>query len=419
MLSEQIRELGESFLESVLEVCAGLSPDEVAIVMDDFEHGRAHLIEVLTNKLQQWTVLPWRLVALGDWDMSRLRDTARKILAEFARCPDEAKHHRITLEWLRPGSLLRADIQALADGETIANLPRLRYRVGEYFFLPTAERRQEGDHSLLHRGSSSRASGPYNSLVLRMPELEKRCKTKAAWRKCSRLYKSLADVKSLAARLGVQRHPLFVRAQRQAETFEVLQCVLYSLDAEAQFAQLEGAKNKRKKKAEELKQAAFGKKARTALSTIAVEDAARVQHIQSMLQPGNLYSVPAAAVQLGRLGQERAPQPAGDGGEALGLDVGSSHIESGQNHSVADADIDADLALGPANENIFFRVISPRPHQGKHVPLPAAAGKRLGQPDISYTVHHAVKHGDAVSVCVEPIRHEAQTASISVTSLLA
>ena len=305
LLSEQIRELGESFLESVLEVCAGLSPEEVAIVMDDFEHGRAHMIEVLTNKLQQWTVLPWRLVALGDWDMSRLRDTARKILAEFARCPDEAKHHRITLEWLRPGSPLRADIHALPDGETIANLSRLRYRVGEYFFLPTAERRQEGDHSLLHRGSSSRASGPYNSLVLRMPELEKRCKTKAAWRKCSRLYKSLADVKSLAARLGVQRHPLSVRAQRvrrgRRKRLQVLQCVLYSLDAEAQFVQLEGAKNKRKKQAEELKQEAFGKKARTAFSTIAVEDAARVQHIQSMLQPGNLYSVPAAAVQLGRL----------------------------------------------------------------------------------------------------------------------
>ena len=142
-----------------------------------------------------------------------------------------------------------------------------------------------------------------------------------------------------------------------------------------------------------------------------MEDAARVQHIQSMLQPGKLYSVPAAAVQLGRVGQERAPQPAGDGGEALELDVGSSHVESGQNHSAVDADIDVDLALGPANENIFFRVISP--------PLPAAAGERLGQPDISFTVHHAVKHGDAVSVCVEPIRHGAQTASISVTSLLA
>ena len=91
-----------------------------------------------------------------------------------------------------------------------------------------------------------------------MPELEKRCKTKADWRKCSRLYQSLADLKSLAARLGVQRHPLFVRAQRERrgrrKLLQVLQCVLYSLDAEAQFAQLEGAKNKRKKKAEELKQ---------------------------------------------------------------------------------------------------------------------------------------------------------------------
>ena len=55
LLFEQIRELAKSFLESVLEVCAGLSPEEVAIVMDDFEHGRAHMIEVLTNKLQQWT----------------------------------------------------------------------------------------------------------------------------------------------------------------------------------------------------------------------------------------------------------------------------------------------------------------------------------------------------------------------------
>ena len=124
-------EVAAATLVEVLQCCNGLSPEETAIVVDDFEFARAHLLEVLTLKLQNWSVLPWRLAALGDWDSSRLQQTAQAILQEFQECDDASKHHRITLHFLAPDSQLRKDIEALAAGQDIAMLPVLRLEMGK------------------------------------------------------------------------------------------------------------------------------------------------------------------------------------------------------------------------------------------------------------------------------------------------
>eukprot|EP00974_Lingulodinium_polyedra_P004381 409491-Lingulodinium_polyedra.AAC.1 len=55
----------------------------------------------------------------------------------------------------------------------MAALPLLNRMVNEMAFVPTAERVQEGKHSILARqGKFRRVSGPYVSLLLRMPEIE-------------------------------------------------------------------------------------------------------------------------------------------------------------------------------------------------------------------------------------------------------
>lgn len=96
VFQEEFAETAKSYLVTVMECCSGLSGEDLLLVVDDFEHGHAHMWEVVTLKMQQWRVLPWKLVALADWDGARLQATAKEILTEFSQCDDQAKHHRIT-----------------------------------------------------------------------------------------------------------------------------------------------------------------------------------------------------------------------------------------------------------------------------------------------------------------------------------
>ena len=115
-----------SSLPSLMAACTSLSPEDTAAIVDDFEHGRAHLLSIVSLKMQPWKVLPWRLVALGDWDEERLKSTAAVILEEFGQCEEQSKHHRITWFFLRPGSALRLGIEGLASGQPMNMFPALR-----------------------------------------------------------------------------------------------------------------------------------------------------------------------------------------------------------------------------------------------------------------------------------------------------
>ena len=78
------------------------------------------------------------------------------------------------------------------------------------------ERRQEGDHSLLNRGSVLRKTGgSYVSMVLRMPEILRLFDPKNGSAE-SELFvaecASIIDPDMMAARLGYLRHPLYKQA---------------------------------------------------------------------------------------------------------------------------------------------------------------------------------------------------------------
>ena len=295
-----------------------------------------------------------------------------------------------------------------------------RHAAAEFFFIPTAERRQEADHALLKAGGKSWASGAYLSLVLRVPELEEICSTPDGWETCSKARSLLQDPSVLATRLGVHRHPLFVRATQEKQSkrkkLQVLQCVLYALDADAQFMRLQDAQKRRKRRAQVLKEKASGKPIKRKWSKERISDVALLQHVQAIFKPGKLYSIPAAALQCNHMDERRQDGQLDPTSAALEADAPANDWSD-----EAATNLNDELGLGPARDNVFFRVLSTRPSLGKYVPLPTAAGRFLRRDDVSITLHRATQHGDVVCVDTSPLQQHVAKAlpALSVANLLA
>ena len=221
-------------------------------------------LEIAKLKLAQWKVIPWRLVQLADPDESKHAGIAKSLISEFDNSPCADKHHRISLFWLQKGSALRADIESLAAGQPMRELPLLSRHAAALLFLPTAERRQEGDHSIVShlRNHPGGRHGPYVSLALRLQELEEKFSTRAGQLECTDLYLQMQKPRAMAVHLGLQNHPLWLKAlenkPRQRDLIIILQCILYSLDSESQFALLTKARKKREKHAKLAKDRAHG-----------------------------------------------------------------------------------------------------------------------------------------------------------------
>ena len=281
----------EPALQTLLTNCSdGVTPAEFAEVVDDFMFGSARMLEHITVKSRHWQEFPWRLCALAHWDIVIARAEATRIISDFDRMPQRPEsHHRITWSWLNEESPIRPQIIEFSNGADLHGLPLLFEKVAELYFVPTAERRQEGDHSLIERGAQTTASAPYLSLVLRLREVEHICSSVDGLQHFCQLWAE-AKPKKAAIRLGLSRHPLWRDAIAERQSSRrlaiLLQLIMYSLDAEAQFANMEDTRKRREK---------LAKKNKPARSTIpfsmgAIEREALVDHLQHCLIPGELYS---------------------------------------------------------------------------------------------------------------------------------
>ena len=93
-------------------------------------------------------------------------------------------------------------------------LPDLKNLLATFLFIPTAERRQEADHSILKRFvMGSHCGGPYVSLALRLPEIEQECSTQCGLVSFAKVVGSLfSKPVAMIKQLGLARHPLMVEA---------------------------------------------------------------------------------------------------------------------------------------------------------------------------------------------------------------
>ena len=147
-----VRQIAQESRVALLETVGALQESDLDNILQDYDVGRCCLEEIAKVKFGFWNHLPWVLASLADSCEEGARGQAINILQQFSSMPQhEALHHRITWFWLGPGSALRGELQSFAGGERLHHLPLLNKYVSEFWFIPTAERIQEAEHSLVKR----------------------------------------------------------------------------------------------------------------------------------------------------------------------------------------------------------------------------------------------------------------------------
>ena len=138
-IAEQLQSMAELSKEDLLVETEALDEEQLSLLLEEFDRGKSHMIATATNKLQNWSMLPWRLAALDNPDQAVAREAAAALLNAFDTSDQSPElHHRLTWNWLKSPGSLREQLQSFIDGEALESLPSLHRTVAELSFIPTA-----------------------------------------------------------------------------------------------------------------------------------------------------------------------------------------------------------------------------------------------------------------------------------------
>ena len=214
-------------------------------------------------------------------------------------------------DYLLPGTAVRNELDSFIGGGPRSSLPSLSTLLYELRFVPTVERMQEADHSLVNRNTANRkVGGPYVSLCLRMPEIERLFSDAPNFQRFIACFDEVAKPDVLAKRCGFWRHPRWqaMGADRKANSKRKMQLaarLMYGLDCNVQFESMAGVSKKRKAHAARpRKRVAEWRKqfdVKERFSAAAIERWAVADHMACRLSSGRLYSLPSAAMDVAPL----------------------------------------------------------------------------------------------------------------------
>ena len=349
---------------------------------------------------------------------------------KFKESPQDPKlRHRITWSCLREGSAIRGELEKFIAGESVSELHALKELAFELKLIPTVERVQEADHSIVHRMVVyRRVTGPYVSCALRLPELQNIFESDAQYQSFLEKFAEVDDMADMAKRFGFLRHPRWQVAT--AEKFSEKQkgvlaaLIMYSMDVESQFQKMQGATKARAKRFRERKneedkwKAHFQGKKTFSLQT--VQQAAMSDHLQSELQVGRLYSVPASGIAVQSLQSSLQP---------LHLQTGGSRLAASPQGEVLALTSDVEMVLGNstgvdghssapvAQDAVYWRLTCAKPSKHKLVRLPVASAARLGSDDFCVTLHRFIRCEGNCFVEAEPAAAQGVGPPVAVLSV--
>ena len=284
------------------------------------------------------------------------------------------------------------------------------------------ERRQEGDHSLVHRASSlRRVGGAYVSMLLRMPEILRVFQRGLVEDEVARFMCEFVRVLNpdhLAKRLGFFKHPLYLAATREEQSYQELRklssIIMYSLDIVAQHSKQEAKKKRRMRqhdrKARVIEKWQASKRPHEPLSADLVERQALADHTHTAIanQPRTLVlSVPAG---------DSLPL------RTLHTSLAAANCEAPVTDKPAlQLDVEAEPGPAPAPQPdiTFFQVVPARVDRQKLMPLPAAHARRLSKHELCVTRHQGRRlgAGDDYIVAVEASRATSAQGPVAVLSV--
>jgi hypothetical protein len=150
-------------------------PEDRGKVIGDFAAARRQLVMAFSCKLAHWQQLPYVLFGVAHHDLELARSAARRALQLFHHAGDVAQHHWVTMVLCAQGSTCRLQLQAFADGASLAELPILEKMVARFAFVPIAERWIESRHAILKQTlrNCPHASAQHVAFFGIMPSLRK------------------------------------------------------------------------------------------------------------------------------------------------------------------------------------------------------------------------------------------------------
>ena len=418
----------------------GADASDIFDVCSHFAAGRTAMQTYLFRKLQCWEVLPWKMCGISHSNPAKARACAAACLEMFKESPqDEKLHHRVTWAALREGSAIRADIEQFIAGTSLCELTSLKEFAWELKLIPTVERVQEGDHSIVNRMVVYRkVTGSYVSSSLRVPEIQSLMQTDAEYKLFLSKFDEVIKIDDLAKRFGFWKHPQWQAAchakQTKKQKLVLATMIMYSMDLESQFQNLLHARRGREKRARErMKQANdwkahFERPKKFSLETVL--QAAMGDHLQSELQVGRLYSLPEGAFAVRSLHSSlqplhKQPAPADHASGTRSLEDRQRQllelkpdVESFPHAVNADSDRPHDAADSPESQHrVYVRLTCARPSRNKLVRLPVASARRLGQDDFCVSLHRSITTDGLTYVEIEPASTEGVGPPAAVVSI--
>ena len=214
-----VRDLGESFeldIRHAFEVTSAdglsdpLGPDDIAVVLMDFNGGVSHIQLGFGIRLAWTKNLPFMLMALPHPDASRGVHWAKQCIKAYDAKPAD-QHHRKTLLFLRPGSPLRAAIDIFVDSGQMPDL--LALNVAPFLFIPLGDRLIEREHKYL--GDIARPKTPIQAghafSIRRLRDIEGLMAESAEFQEALLdRYLEVRTCKGAIMAMGLNHHPLFL-----------------------------------------------------------------------------------------------------------------------------------------------------------------------------------------------------------------
>ena len=406
-----------------------LSQEDEMLVMQDFEAGRGYVQLGLAVKFNFWGKLPWRLAALSHADPDVARAAAADMLQTTVGLdvPNPSLvHHPVTLKFLGPDSSLRPMLQSFADGEGMSR--ELQLEAYKLAFMPVVERSIEAKHSLISRRVQKNwRSGRIVSLTLRVPEIKAEFAADRSFQqKLVDAFALVRDPMNAARQLGIQEHPDLVHALfsgfHHARVTGIVNRIVYRCDLESKYASYTEARKKHEQ--ESSKRARLADKQMAQL--VAPEQSAGSQqvrrrtahehydlmlrqavqdhftHLVSSSPEPLMYSLDLAPSTSGNAPSLTPLDAAFEGEKVFGIQRASAVPVLSSD--VAEFDEKEQQFRFQGAEVVHFQVVHASPRHMHTVPMPRAAGKRLGKGQIAVTVHSLIDQGDgARRVQLDPV----------------
>ena len=162
--------------ESMAKVASyALSPAESEQLVSDLATLKGRLTVALQSKLDYLRRLPWLIAGVAVLDENRAREVACRAVAAYDREPEQALHHRRTVQLMQRESPFRRALDLFIAGHPRAGMPaHFLATLGEFRCMPVIETTIEGRHARIAKRSKLQSVGPVKvSLENRMPLLER------------------------------------------------------------------------------------------------------------------------------------------------------------------------------------------------------------------------------------------------------